>query len=105
MDETKTLEERKAEIEECTRLLNELTELIGSDEVTADPGSGRTEEFMIATGKLVKCVEVLATTPQMQEQLEDLIYDVIVAAEDGAYQAGFKMGQAHPEYEIGGSEQ
>ncbi|VUZ26585.1 Uncharacterised protein [Acetobacterium wieringae] len=36
MDETKTLEERKAEIEECTRLLNELTELIGSDEDSCD---------------------------------------------------------------------
>lgn len=69
--------------------------------IQLEAAAGRTNSFLTATGKLVKCVEVIATTPQMQEQLEGLIYDVIVAAEDGAYQAGFKMGQAHPEYELG----
>lgn len=70
--------------------------------IQLDPAAGRTNSFMTATGKLVKCVEVLSTSEKMRDQLEDLIYDVIVTAEYGAFVAGFSAGQDYPGCKVEG---
>lgn len=88
-------------IEENIRLGAEIIEILNNNaiEVPVDTAAGRTNSFMTATGKLIKCVEALSTSEKMRKHLKELIYDVIVAAEDGAFVAGTEIGRMYPESE------